>query len=243
MKAKIEQEFSDFKLLLRNIPATAVTFFTLSVVMMNLLANREIATCTTWLALDCGFSVSWFGFLAMDMITKRFGAKASIQISLFVLSLNLFICLLLYLVTRLPGNWGEFYAQNSEIANIALDNTFGGSWYVVLGSATAFIVSAIVNSTLNAYIGNKLHNNNFISFAIRSYVSTFIGQFVDNMIFAFMVSYIFFGWSITQVVMCSIVAGTFELMCEMIFSPIGYKISRRWEAKNIGEAYINKVRR
>ncbi len=241
MKHKIRIEFYDYRILLRNIPATAVTFFALSVIMMNLLANREIDTHTNWLALDCGFSVSWFGFLAMDIITKRFGAKASIKLSIFVLFVNLFICMLLYLVTRLPGNWGEYYVQGDEIVNKALDNTFGGTWYVVLGSSVAFIISAIVNSTLNECIGNKLHKNNFVSFVIRSYTSTFIGQFVDNLIFAILVSYIFFGWSMLQVVMCSLIAGIFELCCEAVFSPIGYAVCRRWERDNVGIEYIKHI--
>ena len=36
-------------------------------------------------ALDCGFVVSWVSFLCQDMICKRFGAKASIKISILAL--------------------------------------------------------------------------------------------------------------------------------------------------------------
>ena len=88
---KLDREFREFRVLLRNVPGTALTFFVVSVILMNLLANKELDLGVSWLALDCGFSVSWMGFLAQDMITKRFGAKASIEISIFALAINLFI--------------------------------------------------------------------------------------------------------------------------------------------------------
>lgn len=235
---KLDREFREFRVLLRNVPGTALTFFVVSVILMNLLANKELDLGVSWLALDCGFSVSWMGFLAQDMITKRFGAKASIEISIFALAINLFISGVLFLIMKLPGNWGAYYTSQNTIANDALHETFGGTWYVVLGSATAFLVSAIVNSIINEQIGKRLKNNNFLSFAIRSYISTFIGQFIDNLIFALIVSYVFFGWNMTQVITCSITAGTFELMCEIVFSPFGYNANKAWENDHVGEHYL-----
>jgi hypothetical protein len=29
------------------------------------------------------------------------------------------------------------------------------------------------------------------------------------------------------------------LMCEVIFSPLGYKVSRQWEVEGIGKQYLN----
>lgn len=63
--------WGDYKVLLRSIPASTVTLFIVSVIMMNLLANKELISLP-WLALDCGFAVSWVSFLCMDMICKRF---------------------------------------------------------------------------------------------------------------------------------------------------------------------------
>ena len=78
----IQKEMEDYKVMLRNIPSMSVALFVVAVVLMNLLANREITTGVPWLALDCGLLISWLSFLSMDMITKRFGAKVSIYLSL-----------------------------------------------------------------------------------------------------------------------------------------------------------------
>ncbi len=132
----IKKVMEDYKVLLRSIPAATVSLFFVSVIMMNLLANKE------------------------------------------------------------------------------LNATIGGTWYVVLGSSLAMLVSAVVNSTLNQSLGRMLKKNNFASFAFRSYVSTGVGQFIDNLVFAIVVSHTFFGWTWVQVLMCSLTGAVAELLCE-----------------------------
>ena len=216
-----------------------MVMFVVSVVLMNLLANKEIALPVDWLALDCGFTLSWLSFLCMDMLTKRFGAKASIQLSLTAMVINLFVCGILFLISLIPGNWGTFYSYNNSIVNDALNATIGGTWYVVLGSACAFAASAILNAILNAIIGKMCKKDNFVSYALRSYISTGVAQFVDNFIFAMMVSHVFFGWNMTQVITCSITGCIAELLCEVIFSPFGYKVCKKWESEKVGADYLD----
>ena len=64
--------------------------FVVSIVSMNLLANKSIDTGTTWLALDCGIIFSWLVFLLMDVVTKRFGVRAANILSVTALVVNLF---------------------------------------------------------------------------------------------------------------------------------------------------------
>lgn len=235
---KLSKWYKDYVLLLRSVPSLVMALFTVSVVLMNLLANKEISLNISWLALDCGITMSWLSFLCMDMLTKRFGAKASIQLSLTAMIINLFVCGVLFLISNIPGNWGAFYTYNDGIANGALNSTIGGTWYVVLGSACAFAASAILNASLNAMIGKACKKDNFASYALRSYLSTIVAQFADNFIFAFMVSHVFFGWNMLQVVTCSLTGCIVELLCEVIFSPVGYKVCKKWDSENVGAAYL-----
>lgn len=233
----IRREAEDTKILLKNVPAMTMVLFVISVVLMNLLANKELLNIG-WIALDCGFMLSWLSFLAMDMLTKRFGPKASIKLSLLAVVVNLAFSAMLYIISLIPGNWGEFYTYNDMIVNEVLDSTLGGTWYIVLGSMTAFATASIVNAIVNNAVGKLTESRSFSAFAVRSYISTAIGQFVDNLIFALLVSHVFFGWTMTQVVTCSIAGALMELLSEVIFSPIGYKVSKKWEAENIGQEYI-----
>lgn len=239
---KLKQSISNYTLLLRSVPSLVMVMFVVSVVLMNLLANKEIGLNLDWLALDCGFTLSWLSFLCMDMLTKRFGAKASIQLSLTAMVINLFVCGVLFLISLLPGNWGAYYDLGSEVVNEGLNATIGGTWYVVLGSACAFAVSAILNAVLNAVIGKMCKKDNFVSYALRSYISTGVAQFVDNFIFAMLVSHVFFGWNMTQVITCSITGCIAELLCEVIFSPIGYRMCKKWDEQNVGSAYLDKAK-
>ena len=227
----------DYKLLLRNIPSLTVALFILSVVCANLLANKELVNYR-YVALDCGFAFSWIMFLCMDVICKRWGAAASIKVSVLALLVNLGVCASFALLSRTPGMWAEFYTTENPDVNAALNATFGGAWYVVLGSGLAFLTSSIVNALLNSAIGRSLRTGGFGAFALRSYVSTIIAQFVDNLVFATVVSKLFFGWTWTQVLVCSAIGAICELLCEVLFSGIGYRIVCGWERDNVGSDYL-----
>ena len=243
----LKAEREDFKLLLRNIPSLTVSVFVLSVVCANLMANKELVSYK-YLALDCGFVFSWIMFLCMDVICKRWGAKASIKVSLLALAVNLCVCGIFYLLSLAPGMWGEFYGYEDELVassvNGSLNATFGGAWYVVLGSGLAFIVSSCVNALLNVNVGKAVEGDGkvkgFGAFALRSYISTMIAQLVDNLIFATVVSKFFFGWTWTQVIVCSCIGAVAELLAEVLFSGLGYRIVCNWEKENVGSAYLER---
>ena len=65
-------------------------------------------------------------------------------------------------------------------------------------------------------------------------MSTGIGQFIDNLVFAIVVSHTFFGWTWVQVLMCSLTGAAAELLCEVFLSPVGYKVVRGWGARECG---------
>ena len=225
----MKKAFTEFRSMLRTVPPVLLSLMILSVVGMNLLANKSINTGLDWLALDCGILFSWFTFLSMDVMTHCFGPRAASLASFAALGLNLLIALIFFIASRIPGVWGESFVEGSEaVINRALDGTFGGTWYVILGSSIAFICSALINNFLNYGIGKLTgQKQGFGTFALRSYVSTFIGQFADNLIFALIVSRLFFGWSLLQCFTCALTGAVMELLFEIVFSPMGYRISRR----------------
>lgn len=237
MKEKIKNEVKDFKLLMRNVPTFAIVLLCLAVVLMNLLANKEIDL--GFLVTDCGILASWLVFLIMDMLATRFGPKVTVKLSMLGLVVNLGVCALFFIVSKIPSNWAMFYDFEDPLVNIALDGTLGGTWYVLLGSSIAYIVSAIVNAWLNWLVGVACKKQNFLTYALRSYVSTALAQFADNFTFALIVSHVFFGWTLGQCVIAAITTMVVELIAEVIFSPFGYRISKSWRENNVGQEYID----
>ena len=238
MRSRIRNFISDTVLLLRSVPSSVVTLFVLSVVLMNLLANKTIYQ-KGFLAVDGGIVVSWVCFLCMDIITKRFGPRAATQVSIFALVVNLFAVGIFAVVSIIP----------TETDYSAFNSIFGGSWFIVLSSSLAFIASAIVNNGLNAAIGRLFQSNpdGRAAYLTRSCVSTFIGQFVDNFVFASLVFMVFapiywggFSWTLPQCISCSLIGAGLELLMEVIFSPIGYAVTRRWQREDVGGEYIRR---
>ncbi len=224
----MKKAMSEFRHLLQTVPPLIVSLLILSVVGMNLLANKSINTGVDWLALDGGILFSWMTFLSMDILTHCYGPRASSALSLTALGMNLMMALIFFIASRIPGLWGESFVEGSEaIINRALDNTFGGTWFIILGSSIAFAASALLNNFLNYGIGKLLRKSGgFGSFALRAYVSTFLAQFADNLIFALLVSKLFFGWTLLQCFTCALTGAVLELLCEVVFSPLGYRLSR-----------------
>ena len=238
MKNRIKADWADTRLLFRCIPATVATLFAVSVVMMNLLANKTIYQ-SAYLALDGGILVSWLSFLCMDVVTKAFGPKAATKLSMFAIGVNLLVCFFFYIVSIIPTK-DDFSAFNQ---------TVGGTWFILLSSTVAFLCSAFINNFMNWGIGRAFKRNpdGKLAFFTRCYVSTFLGQFFDNFIFAILTFTVFapifwdgFSWTYLQCFTCSLLGAGVELVCEVIFSPLGYKIVRRWEREGIAAPYSNR---
>ena len=225
----MKKAFYEYRRLTRDVPPLTSAMLILSVVGMNLLANKSIDTGLSWLAMDGGILFSWLVFLTMDIITHSCGPKAATAMSFAALAMNLLMAGLFFLASLIPGVWGESFVEGSEgIINHALDRTFGGTWYIILGSSTAFAVSAVLNNFMNAGIGKLMkEKKGFGTFAARSYISTFIAQFVDNLTFALIVSRNFFGWSLVQCFTCALTGAVLELLFEVFFSPLGYRMAQK----------------
>lgn len=232
---------NEIKITLRNIPGTVTSIFILSVVLMNILANKSIINLP-YLSVTSGIALSWISYLCMDCVCKHFGARAATILNGFAMVVNLLSSILVALILLIPGIWASALGiadiSVSELINSSLDSTMSSTWYVVIGSSIAMLLGGTANSLLNKLIGKFVNSNSYTGFLIRSAASTAFGQLIDNLVFALFVSYIFFGWTLPQVIGCSIFGMLLELIIEVIFSPIGYKITKKWQKDNLGREYI-----
>lgn len=238
----LKREQEETEILLRCIPSTVVSLFVVSVICMNLLANKTLYQAD-WIALDGGILISWLSFMCMDIITKYFGPKASNKVAILASVINLLTCLIFYIASIIPSNAADY---------TALNETLGGTWFILLGSTVAFIISAIINNFLNWTIGKAFRKNpnSKLAYAARTYISTVIGQFMDNLIFSVIVFVFFapifwdgFHWTVLQCTICALTGAIAELIMEIIFSPFGFRIVKKWEKHNIGQEYINYINR
>ena len=240
IKKRLKRELLEYNILLRSIPATVVTLFVVSVICMNLLANKTLLQLE-WIAIDGGILISWLSFMCMDIITKHFGPKASNTISLLAAGINLLTCLIFFVASAIPSNANDFSA---------FDGIFGGTWFILMGSTIAFLTSAMINNSLNWLIGKcfKKNPDGKLAYATRTYVSTFIGQFMDNFIFSVIV-FVFcapifwdgFCWTVLQCAMCALTGAVAELIMEIAFSPIGYRITKMWQEDSVGKLYLDYI--
>ena len=203
IKNWVIQEQKETSILLRSIPSTVVSLFIVSVICMNLLANKTLIQ-TSWIALDGGILISWLSFMCMDIITKYFGPKASTKIAILASLINVLTCLIFFIASIIPSTADDYSTLN---------NILGGTWFILLGSTIAFLASAVINNFLNWTISKAFINNpdGKLAFTTSAYISTFIGQFLDNLIFSLIVFVGFapifwngFHWTILQCTTCAL---------------------------------------
>ena len=237
MISKIKALIEDYKVLLRNVPAFVTASFLLCTCLMNIAASKVIFNLGA-VAGTGGIILSWVPFLCMDVVTKRFGARAAILLNILSALGNLFAVIFLGIVAAIP----------TETPYAEFDYIFGAIWFIVLSSTVAFVASGVVNSLIHSALGKLFKKNpdGKLAFFFRSYVSTFIGQAIDNFLFMFGV-YVLFGpsqWGIDAmpIITCigtGVLGGLLELLVEVIFSPLGYVTVKRWEKEKVGQEYID----
>ena len=232
----VKREIQLFSTLVRSVPTLVIVLFSCAVILMNLLASFTIVSLP-YFALTGGIFISWAAFLFMDIIAKHFGPKAANRVSWIALSANLVAVGIFFLI--------------SQIGTVPqLDMILHGQWSILLASTVAFIVSALANNFLNHLIGKGFARNpdGKVAYFCRSYVSTFVGQTLDNFVFgalAFIVlpmipDALQVTWTWGQVVGCAVTCALAELAMEIIFSPIGYSVTKRWREKGVGQEYIDR---
>lgn len=238
--AYLVREREETAILFRSIPSIVLSLFVVSVVCMNLLANKTLWQ-TDWIALDGGILISWLSFMCMDIITKYFGPKASNKIAILASAINLLTCFVFFIASIIPSNANDYTAFNG---------IFGGTWFILLGSTVAFLVSACINNLLNWMVGKAFRKNpdGRLAFVTQAYVSTFVGQFFDNLIFSVIVFVVFapifwdgFHWTFVQCVTCALTGAFAELVMEIIFSPFGYRIVKKWKRLDLGHEYLDHI--
>ncbi len=212
---------------LKDVPAIFFALVSMTLFVMNILAGKSISLNVEYLALDTGILASWIVYLILDIVTKRYGPKHANVLSITSVVISVFFCLILYLASVIPGIWHTAHGvANSQTINQAINKTLGGTWYVLLVSAVCFVLSAFVNNYTNHLVGKlfvgKLSDK--ADYYLRSSVSTLLSQFIDNFVFAITVGHFFFDWTIIQCITCSLLGMCAELIVQLVFSPIGYRI-------------------
>lgn len=236
-------DINDWKMIFKNVPSLNIIIFVVAVVVMNLMASKTIImTEPSWLGITGGIILSWIPFLCMDTITRVYGPRVATKLNIFALIINLACIGIFQLVASVQvGGEAGAYA--------AFDATFTQTWQIFVASSIAFVLSGIVNNFSNAAIARlfKKNPNGFGCYVARTYISTAIGQFVDNFTFTGLAFLVFFnlsvgttlGWTMLTVLGTAAFGAGLELFMEAIFSPIGYKVSNKWIKDGIAKQYLD----
>lgn len=235
IKTWVKKDWHETKVLFKCLPALPFAILCAALIAMNFLANKGIVS-QSWISIDAGIVVSWVSFLAGDTLVKRFGAKAAIKINAAAICVQLIAVLLLTLGASIP--WAD---PTSSMEGF--DSIFGAALWPLAAGTGAFILAIVFDSFVSKFLLTRFKDRtSFKAYAVASYGSTFIGQFLDNLLFALFFS-VWQPWcDPTSIWMMAFVGACVELLCQVVFSPVGYKIASNWRKNGIGKEYIAIVK-
>ena len=244
MIEKFKQEWKETKVLFKCIPTVPFAFLVCCLIAMNFLANRGGAIGPV--AFDCGIVVSWVMFLASDMLVKRFGAKASIKISIAAIILQLVTIGLLTVGAVIP--FAMYGATEEESA--VFTSIFKAAPWPLFASAGAALIANVVNAVISKGILLKFKNRTSgVAYVTASWISTCFGQFCDNFLFGLFFS-MWQPWfpnfhtpkAVIALIPMAAVGMILELIGQIIFSPVGFKIAESWRRHGVGQEYVDMVK-
>ena len=240
-------DLNDWKMLLRSLPAVVVALFVVTTVTMNLAANKIVWSGLKigdnyFISITGGVFLSWAVFLIMDMVTKTFGGKAAIKLNLFGAVINTIAIVFLGIIASIPSDFPFPGASSSFDTLLGFTGNGVQPWQILISSTIAYVLSGIVNAAVNVLIGRLFVKNpdGKLAFITRSYVSTIVGQFVDNFIFTAL-AFSFFAkfYGLFTITGMALIGALIELFSEIIFSPIAYHKCRKWQKEGVGKDYFN----
>lgn len=230
------------KLLFKSIPGIVLTLYILATVLMNLLASVALVN-EKWLALDAGILVSFIGFILSDMIVKRFGTGAAIRVTILGFVINLSVAGLFTIVAFIAKQTNGSFAL-SDYATLT-------QWWIIGASAIAFLLSGILDAVIHHAIVRAFKKNpdGFMAHAVSAWGSTFIGQAFDNLLFGLLFTFpaAMIGlWGMSPMTFqalfgLALAGGVIELLCQVLFTKVGYNVAESWRKNNVGQEYLDYI--
>lgn len=241
-------DFHDWKMLLRSIPGVVTMLFIMATITMNLAANKIVwsgiyINDIPFVSITGGVFLSWAVFLVMDIVTKTYGTKAAIKLTVLGALVNAIAVIFLALIALFPAKYPFEGASNIFDTLFGFEaNAAPQPWQILISSTIAYIISGIINAIVNGLFGKifKKNPDGKLAFYCRSYVSTIFGQFVDNFIFGALAFAVFAKfYTFPTLIGIALVGALIELFFEIFFSPIGYRICKKWQSEGVGKDYFD----
>ena len=242
LKTWLSTDWKETKILFKSVPAIPFALLCAALIAMNFLANKTIVN-ESWIGIDAGIMVSWIAFLAGDMIVKRFGPKAALKVNLAAVGVQLVAVALFAIGGLMPRGRNALYSPEDFVWAANIDGLFKGSLWPLAAGTAAFVAGISADVFLNWAIFKRFKNkHSFKAYAVSSYASTMVAQFVDNVVFGLLFTVLAGYMKLSAVWMFAAVGAIVELLCQDVRSPVGYRISETWRKERIGQEYIDLVK-
>lgn len=199
-------------------------FFAVILVLSNISSSKILSL--GWFSFDGGTIIFPLSYIFGDILTEVYGYARARKVIWVGFAANLLMVLIFGMVGKLPPALDWPYQESFM-------NILGVVPRIVLGSLSAFLIGAFLNSYVLAKIKIKTKGKYF---GLRALGSTVIGEFFDTTVFLLIAFAGVLPWRLIWVVWVS--NYVFKILIEILLLPITYRIVR-WLKKKENEDYYD----
>ncbi|WP_143306133.1 queuosine precursor transporter [Chitinophaga vietnamensis] len=168
-------------------------------------------------------------FVMTDIVNEYYGPKAVRRISYTAVILISYAFLMFLVAIGVPP--ADFWVNSSAAQGVpdmqvAFNNIFGQSMWIIVASLTAFLVSQIVDVTVFHRIKKRTGEKHVW---LRATGSTVVSQLVDSFIVLFIAFKVGRGWSWQLVLAICLVNYTYKFIVAVALTPLIYLLEHRIE--------------
>lgn len=190
-----------------------VVLFTSCLIISNILANRMLQI-GPW-SLDAGNLLFPVTYILSDVFSEVYGYRWSRRVTWGAAAMNLLFVVLVALTNVLPA---PDYFDPTPFAT-----ALGSSFRIVAASLVSYVTGDLFNDIVFRHM--KKSQTSLNGFAVRAFVSSLVGQFVDSTLF---VTLAFFGtMPMVDLIYMLLLNVAVKVGYELVILPVTHMVVRK----------------
>lgn len=163
-----------------NILFTLIAIYAVSAICCNLFSVKPLSFSFPFIVMDGGLLVSWIPFFVSNIITETYGKESAKSLTISMTIVSLCVSILAVIISFIPTL--PIYEEQAKHFAFVFDNSIR----VTVASLLSFFLANIAHISILDNLKKHTKNDNNFSYLFRTFISGFLGQFIDNGVFEFL---------------------------------------------------------
>lgn len=159
---------------------TLIAIYAVSAICSNFFSVKPLSFSFPFIVMDGGLLISWLPFFVSNIITETYGKDVAKTLTISMTIVSLFVSILAVIISFIPTL--SIYEEQAKHFAFVFDNSIR----VTIASLLSFFLANIAHINILDNMKKHTKNDSCFSYLLRTFISGFLGQFIDNGVFEFL---------------------------------------------------------